>query len=715
MRILYFLLLLTIFVSCKTTSPKLSSENTTISKPLFSINNKPVYADEFIYAYNKSAKNTGEEDDIDEYLDLYINFKLKVADAKNDGLDTLSSYKDELSGYLQDIKKPYLTSEKINEALLEETYSRLQNEVKAAHILKRVSPDAAPEDTLKAYKTLQDVKAEYQKGGSFGQLAEKYSDDASAKQNQGDLGWFTAFQMVYPFENAAYNTAKGELSDIVKTRFGYHLIQVEDKRETSGKIKIAHIMLRYPANGSPTDSIDVQQKIYAIHNRLIEGESWFSLAVKYSEDLNSKDAGGSLPWFGIGGLPKSLEDAAFKLSQAGQISSPIRSPYGWHIVKLEEKRGMGSLENMRESLSRRIQRDQRSELRTSEVIAKLKKENKFTKNEIAYSELKIQESLTGVELPSNLTNQILFTINTQMFTVGEFIKQLKEQSIFNIAVQTYEKEMLLAYEDAHLGEKYPQYQLLASEYRDGLLLFEIMNQKVWNKISTDTVGMKNYYTANREKYLSPLQVEADIFFLSDTASMQILQEPLYDSLYQITKLLKYKDDAEVIDAEALIKPILNSSYTQITVPKNYSNDSLEVIRNRLRIINTNIKFLKPIYSDENKIYLQFFRRSDKYLSDYFTNITQLETGIYLANNLIEDLKDLEEGTSIVSKESGQIQLINVLKIIPRKHLSYNDAKSAVITDYQTHLEKNWIVQLKTENKVIVNQSVLNKIKNEFEK
>jgi peptidyl-prolyl cis-trans isomerase SurA len=715
MRLIYILLFLSIFLSCKTTSPKLSSENTPIPKPLFSINNKPVYADEFIYAYNKSAKNKGEKDDIDEYLDLYINFKLKVADAKKDGLDTLSSYKNELAGYLKDIKKPYLTSEKVNEALLEETYSRLQKEVKAAHILIRVAEDASAADTLQAYKKLLEVTNEYKTGVSFEQLAEKYSDDPSAKQNQGGLGWFTAFQMVYPFENAAYTTPKGELSDIIKTRFGYHVIKVEDERETSGKIKISHIMLRYPANGRQVDSLDVKQRIYSIHNRLIEGESWFSLAVKYSEDLNSKDAGGSLPWFGVGGLPKSLEDAAFKLSQAGQMSSPIQSPYGWHIIQLEEKRGMGSLENMRESLSRRIQRDQRSEMRISEVISKLKKENNFTNNESAYIELRAQKNLTADELPSDLIEKTLFTINGQVFTVVNFLNQLKKESIFNIAIQSYEKEMLLAYEDAHLGDKYPQYQLLASEYRDGLLLFEIMNQKVWNKISSDTIGMKNYYKDNKLKYLSPLKVKADIFFLSDTANIQLLQHPLYDSLYQVSEMLAYKDEGKLTEIKVLLKPLINSRYIQISLPTNYSDDSLAVIQNKLIAINKNIKFLKPIYSEENKIYLHFFRRPDKYLKDYFKNITELETGIYTANNLIENSKNLEQGTSIVSKESGQIQLINVINIIPRKNLSYGEAKSAVITDYQTHLEKNWIVQLKLENKVIVNQSVLNKIKDEFEK
>lgn len=713
MRSYLYLIFLGIFVSCKSSQPKVASDNIVEKKPLFIINDDPVYSNEFIYAYNKSAKNNSLKENVEDYLDLYVNFKLKVAAAKKEGLDTLPAYKEELAGYLNDIKKPYLTSEKVNEALLEETYNRLQQEVQAAHILVQVKPDASPADTLKAYNKIKEIKSKFENGVPFEKLAIQYSEDPSVAQNKGDLGWFTAFQMVYPFESAAYNTAKGALSDVVKTKFGYHLIYVRDKRETSGKIKIAHIMLRFPINGSVADSMKVKKSIYVIHNQLIEGETWFSLAVKYSEDLNSKDAGGSLPWFGVGGLPKSLEDAAFKLSQPGQISSPVKSPYGWHIIKLEEKRGLGSLENMRESLSRRIQRDQRSELKTDEVISKLKVENEFLKNEAVYNDLGSLPNLN--DIPSELLNKKLFSIKNELYQVKDLTPEYRQDKSFKIAIENFERDMLLAYEDRHLGEKYPEYKLLASEYRDGLLLFEIMSDKVWNKIGSDTVEMRNYYLSNQSSYLSPIKVKADIFLLSDSTNINLLKVPTNDSLYQISQVIHYQKNIELTSVIPELKQIPNTVYASINLPKNSTEEVLQTIKNEIIAFNKHIKFLKPIYSEENKIYLQFFKTADKYLKDYYSNILQIETGVFEANKLLTEEESPKIGESVLRMEEDQLQLINIIDIIPQKQLSYEEAKSEVITDYQSFLEIKWIRQLKEENKVIVNQDIFKEVKEELEK
>lgn len=337
--IFLFVVSFTLIVSCKTQQKATQSPDKPLEKetPVFTINDTEVYPEELLYAYEKSNKNKGSSEPLEDYLDLYINFKLKVEDAKNEGLDTLSSYKNELKGYLEDIKKPYLTSQKVNNELIQETYQRLQSEINASHILVRVEESAPPEDTLTAFNKIKEIREKFLNGENFGQLAQKNSEDPSARSNNGDLGWFTAFQMVYPFESAAYETKAGEVSPIIRTKFGYHIIKVNEKRETLGRIKLAHIMLRFPSNANKQDSAKVFQKINQISEELSQGADWFALAAKYSEDLNTKNQGGSLPWFGAGNLPKSLEQVAFELNQINEVSRPVKSPYGWHILKLEEK------------------------------------------------------------------------------------------------------------------------------------------------------------------------------------------------------------------------------------------------------------------------------------------------------------------------------------------------------------------------------------------
>jgi len=711
MRQFSLLTLLVLFVSCQVTK-KTKQNSKESSEPLFTVNNTKVYPDEFIYAYKKSAKNKGEREPVEEYLDLYINFKLKVEDAKKAGIDTLPSYKNELAGYLKDVKKPYLVTEKVNEALLEETYNRLQQEVNASHILVRFEDNPSPEDTLKAYQKIKDIRQKYEAGQSFTQLAEEYSEDPSAKQNQGNLGWFTAFQMVYPFESAAFNTPKDSISDIVRTRFGYHLIKVNNKRETSGRIKISHILLRFPPNGTTSDSLAVKKEIYEIHGELMEGEPWFAAATKYSEDLNTKDNGGSLPWFGIGSLPKEMEDAAFRLSQPGQVSSPVKTPFGWHIIKLEEKRGIGSMENMRESLIRRIQRDQRSALKVSEIIEKLKKENNFQKNEGAYVQLRSQESYDEAKIPDNLKPQTLFSINGEIHTVQEFLISQKRIRNFETAVKAFEEKAILDYEDEHLADKYPEYRLLAAEYRDGLLLFEIMSRKVWDKISTDTVGMRNYYEANQDDYFSSPTIKADVFLLADTSSITKLRAIAYDSLYALTEVINF----ETLNKESLnyLKGYTTPVYAQITLPNSEDDKVLKNIEEQLNNLSKYIITLEPSYSDKKEVYLQLFCPASDILGEAYESILQVENGEFEVANLLGKDTSVKVGESILKKDENQFQLINVYEYYKSKPLSYKEAKSELINDYQEHLENEWIKQLKAENTVVVKQEVLKKVKDQIE-
>ncbi|HEY9886495.1 MAG TPA: peptidylprolyl isomerase, partial [Vampirovibrionales bacterium] len=522
----------------------------------------------------------GEEEPIEDYLDLYIDFKLKVTEAKAEGLDSTKAYINELNGYLDEIKKPYLTTEKVNNELVTETYKRLQEEVNASHILIRVDKDAKAEDTLKAYQKISEVKSKFEAGESFAALAREYSEDPSAKSNNGLLGWFTAFQMVYPFESAAYETEVGEISPIIRTQFGYHIIKVNDKRETLGRIKIAHIMKRFPPQASEEDSVKTEEAIKEVYEKLNSGENWFILATKESEDLNTKDNGGSLPWFGAGQLPPSLESVAFELEQTGEISKPVKSQFGWHILKLEDKRGVGSLESMEESLRRRVQRDQRSDLKEVEVIRKLKAENNFTKNSEAYALLKSTKPLKVANFKKKELEMTLFTISDKEFLIKDFLNEYDSSNKLDPELEQFEKSELIKYEEGNLESKYPEYRFLRQEYKDGLLLFEIMNQKVWSKISEDTTALKKFYEENSSKYKSSEKLKVARIAFSDTSSIKPFKQPIKGQYFPLTEQFEYIESKKINELIKTSDSLDYKIYISLILPENLSeNDSVKLFKN----------------------------------------------------------------------------------------------------------------------------------------
>ena len=703
--------LLIIFISsCKTAPKSSTAENT---EPLFTIDSLSVYPDEFMYAYQKSNKNKGEIEPIEEYLDLYIDFKLKVTEAKAKGIDTTKAYKNELNGYLEEIKKPYLTAEKVNKALVKETYNRLQQEINASHILIRVDKDANAEDTLKAYQKIKDIKNKFEAGKSFEALAREYSEDPSAKNNNGLLGWFTAFQMVYPFESAAYQTEVGEVSPIIRTQFGYHLIKVNDKRETLGRIKIAHIMKRFPPQASAEDSIETEKEIRKVYEKLKSGENWFSLATKESEDLSTKDNGGSLPWFGAGRLPASLETVAFELEEKGEISTPVESPYGWHILKLEDKRGVGSLESMEESLSRRVQRDQRSELKEVEVIKKLKEENNFKKNKDAYAILKSKESLSPSNFKRKELEMPLFSISNKEFSILDFLNQYDSAKKIDLELEKFEKSTIIQYEENNLESKYPEYKFLRQEYKDGLLLFEIMNQKVWSKITEDTIALKKYYEEHKNDYKTQEELKIAKIVFSDTSSIKPFKQPINGAYFPLTQQIEYLESKTLEQIKIDYKKN-QKVFISLVLPQNLSeSDSIKLFKD-LNWIFSNMEVVKLIYSDENKIYLQLLSEANELLAKNNERIESASTEKIRTSEHSKWSGKKEEDFKVNVDKNGMIEFNYVLKNYPPQQKTYNEAKAELMEDYQKHLENEWLKELKKKYNINVNESVLNKLKEKIE-
>lgn len=328
-----------------TTSKKNDSKETAIA----TLGSEPLSTSEFKYVYEKN--NGGNEDaytqqSVADYLELYTNFKLKVLEAENRGLDTTTAFKRELEGYKEQLALPYLTENSVTDKLVREAYERLKQEVNASHILITLDPEAAPQDTLAAYNRVMELRKRAQAGEDFAKLAKENSQDPSAAENGGNLGYFTAMQMVYPFENAAYKTEPGQLSMPVRTRFGYHLIKVHNKRAALGEVQVAHIMVRSNPGMPKADSLSATQRVDAIYKRVQRKENWDKLTAEFSEDDNTANNGGELPWFGTGRMIPAFEEAAFALKEKGDVSKPILTPYGWHIIKLLEKRGLPPYEDI---------------------------------------------------------------------------------------------------------------------------------------------------------------------------------------------------------------------------------------------------------------------------------------------------------------------------------------------------------------------------------
>jgi len=344
---------------------------------VLTVDGQSVSRGEFEAIYKKNNKDADvNKEALDEYMELFINYKLKVREAESLGMDTIKKFQTELAGYRTQLARPYLIDRELNESLLREAYERRKQEVRASHILIQIPGDQTAVDTTEAWKKVMQIRERVvSKGEDFAAVAKAESDDPSAKSNGGDLGYFTALQMVYPFENMAFGTATGEVSNPVRTRFGYHLLKVVDKRPAQGEIKAAHIMVRSVETDSEDRKADATKRINEVYALIQAGKDDFGdLALKFSEDPGSSANGGELPQFGTGKMVSEFEKAAFALKNDGDVSKPFRTEYGWHIVKRISYKPVAPFDEIKAELKTKIAKDTRADITKKSFINKLKKE-----------------------------------------------------------------------------------------------------------------------------------------------------------------------------------------------------------------------------------------------------------------------------------------------------------------------------------------------------
>lgn len=485
-------------------------------KVLMTVAGREVQAGEFIRMYLKS-KNPDSINELDSYLDLFINFKLKVTDAIENGYDTTKAFKNELNGYREQLARNYIFDDKaMKEKVLREAYERSLWEVNAWHILVECPATAMPKDSLAAYKKADEIRDRLVNGNAdFAETAKEYSDDRSAVANGGNLGYFSVFRMIKPFEDAVYSLMPGEISIPVRSQFGYHIIRLADKRPSRGKIKVAHIMKSVSPDTDSIKEAEAEVEINRLYALLEKGNSFGELASKYSDHRESAQKGGELDWFATGEMPHEFSETAFALRDSGDFSKPIRTSFGYHIIMLLGKKSPGSFDDIRSLLESRINPNYITEKSKKSAVNRLKADYNYRINTgyLEWFRNNTDTSLLKGKVRYNYDNiprGNLYTFANQYCTNEDFATYVEKTysgsygetlaQMINNMLDHYSANHILQYENSNLEEKYPDFRYLINEFHDGILLFDISSEKVWNRSQEDTTGLKNFYNKHKKEF-----------------------------------------------------------------------------------------------------------------------------------------------------------------------------------------------------------------------
>ena len=618
---------------------------------LFTVNNEPVLASEFLRVYNKNLNLVQDESqkDVDQYLSLFVNYKLKLAEAKALDFHKKPAYVRELDGYKKQLAKNYMVDSEVTDALVKEAYDRVSYDINAKHILIMLDPSR--NDTLEVYNRLLNLRGRFKN--------EDYNDLKKELHNGNtilveDLGYFSAFKMVYDFETEAYKTKIGDVSMPFRTQFGYHIVKVFDKRKSRGEITAGHIMI---SKNQKDTTEDPETRIKEIYKLIEQGQEFESLAKQFSQDKSSSSKGGKLAPFTGGQLSSVVfENMAFNLQEDGAISKPFESEYGWHIVKRYSIKPIGSFEDMQYELENKVSRDSRSKLINTSMQNKLRKQynvsNTNPSREYFVSILNDDIYARKWQIPKGFDKaKTILTIGDKTWNNKDFASILRSQqkgntkgksfeNIIDEAFEAFVNKCVLMYHEENLENVNQEFAQILNEYREGLLLFDLMETKIWNATKNDTLGIESYYNKNKQNYKWNTRVEA------------------------IVATAPQEDD---------IKEVVNMFI---------KGEEVESIKEKL---NTNGK---------QKV--------------IFTSGTMDADHQALPNNF-----EFKEGVSKVYPQNNVYYVVKVTKLIPESFRTLDEARGMVINDYQQEVEQNWINNLKSKYEVTINKDVLRKVKTQI--
>lgn len=477
---------------------------------LMTINGKDVRQSEFEYLYHKNNLQQLAPQSIDEYIEMFIVYKLKVADAEAAGLHQTDAFTKEFNGYCAELSRPYLRDSIVEKRLIEEAYARMATSRKVSHIML---PLGSTYDEKEANRMkLDSIRTAIVNGSAdFGEMAVRYSSDRSARVNNGSMGYINVNSYPYPFEKTAWETPVGEISPVIEDApFGFHIIRVEDERPNPGKVEARHI-LKLTNGLSEEEGAAKKAQIDSIYNLLASGGDFDAIARAESEDPGSAANGGRLGWFGPGEMVKEFEDAAFGLKDGG-ISAPFKTAYGYHIVQTLAHRGIGTLAEESERIKAAISRDMRSVMPETERLTQLKAELgvKIDSTGLMQARSRMTGDSPAEQLRSlQADNSLIATVGKRVISIGDVINYIPSNvlegandafTVLNSGLENKINETVVEETRKNLAENNSEYRNLTNEYRDGILLFEISNRNVWERSASDTEGLQKFFSANRAKY-----------------------------------------------------------------------------------------------------------------------------------------------------------------------------------------------------------------------
>lgn len=626
--------------------------------PLVTLEGKEIMADEFIRVYNKNLdvlKQQDQEESLEDYLQLFIHFHLKLAAARDLGIHEEEAFQKEFEKYYKQLADNYIANGDVTDEMIEETYRRLLTEVRVSHLLITVPPNAADSIWEAALDKTHHLKKRLTENeATFEELAIQFSQDPSVKENKGDMGWFKAFKMVHPFEDASYQLEVGEISEPVKTQFGYHLVKKTGERESVGKLKAAHIMLR---SDNAEKKEENKAQIFKIYEQLKAGDSFEDLAKHFSDDKNTAENGGELAPFEVGEInSKIFEDKAFALQDPGDYTEPFSTQFGWHIVKKLGSIPVESFDEMKEGLRRKIKTSNRAKLLNERI-----KENIISYYDVEIDQEAIDFFVALIDQriykanwkmdnsAVDLSQQIL-KIEEEVFTYQDFSNYIENQQrgftgkrpfkdLVNELFNRFVYVNLVEYHKPKLTQIDRDFELKINEYKHGLMIFEIMEREIWDVAKSDSVALENYYNKHKENYQTPVMINADVLTLDNKKSAKKF-------LKQVNKRGKSIDEAFNSTTSVIRKTIENTPVEDLSLPKDF---------------------------------------------------------------------DVQLGINPYFEKNNKYVILQVKAILPPKQLQLDEVRGQVISDYQNRLEENWLSQLKEKYTYKVNQDALEILKEKFEK
>ncbi len=630
--------------------------------------------------------------DIDDYLKLYIRFKMKIQDALDAGKDTVLAYKQELAMYRDQLSRNYLYDRRVTQKLIDEAFERMKYEVKVSHILISCPRNANKDVENKAEKRIKEIQSALKRDPSkenFSSFAKTDSDDPGTKYNGGQLGYLTALQVVYEFENEAYNTPVGSISGVFRTDFGFHILRVDDKRENLGDVRVRHILLRTGPNSNHTNE-EAEKKINEIVTKIKSNSETFDVMARtHSEDFSSKYNGGLIDWLNTTQFVGDVErqewiGRALALPKDGDITEPFKTSFGWHILQRVAVRPLGSYDQLKVMLKNKVQQNQRSQISVDSLVEKIKNEEGFRLNQTMYNKvMELLERDSNVRLGKFLVTSLpekisvkdgknnkefkfltseLFNFAGESYTVEAFANNIQAntkpisnttEEFLRLEFNSWVRNICVSYQNQHLEEKSTEFRDIYTEYKDGILMFNRMQEIVWDRANTDSIGLAEYFKVHQNEYQWNDRFHVEFYFSSN---------------------------------EKMMKTVFKQ------VKKGIAADTLKKMHTKKNQLDFDYRIGK-------------YQLSDTFLFPQQSVLTKLFTDpIY---------KKKSKAVYKMGQIGSDYVVVKIIEFLPAGPKKLEETRGPVASKYQSQLETEWISSLEKKYPVNVNNEALVKLKNKL--